>query len=115
MSNFPLILNVEQSVKGNLHYNNIEKNKNFMYKNIARSNCNNCDFSNSNLDYVSFRGAHFKFSIFFGYSFKYAEFIGTNLKDREFMKNAVQLNCIFHKLFYLITFSVSLSNKYILS
>lgn len=104
-----------QSVKGNFHYNNIEKkDKNFMYKNLARSNCYNCDFSNSNFDYVSFRGAHFKSSIFFGCSFKYAEFIGTNLKDSKF-KNAVQLNCIFYKLSYLITSSVSLSNKCILS
>lgn len=84
-----------QSVKGNFHYNNIEKkDKNFMYKNLARSNCYNCDFSNSNFDYVSFRGAHFKSSNFFSCSFKYAEFIGTNLKDSEF-KSAVFENVIF--------------------
>lgn len=84
-----------QSVKGNFKYNNIEKkDKNFMYKNLARSNCYNCDFSNSNFDYVSFRGAHFKSSNFFECSFKYAEFIGTNLKDSEF-KSAVFENAIF--------------------
>ena len=84
-----------QSVKGNFTYNNIEKiGKNFMYKNLERSNCYNCDFSNSNFDYVSFRGAHFKLCIFSECSFKWAEFIGTNLKDSNF-KNAVFENTIF--------------------
>ena len=84
-----------QSVKGNFIYNNIEKKgKNFMYKNLERSNCYNCDFSNSNFDYVSFRGAHFKSCVFFGCTFKWAEFIGTNLKGSDF-KNTVFENAIF--------------------
>lgn len=84
-----------QSVKGNFVYNNIEKkDKNFMYKNLERSNCYNCDFSGSNFDYVSFRGAHFKSSRFFHCSFKWAEFIGTNLKGSDF-KNAVFENAVF--------------------
>lgn len=84
-----------QSVKGNFIYNNIEKkDKNFMYKNLERSNCYNCDFSNSIFDYVSFRGAHFKSCNFFDCSFKYAEFIGTNLKDSNF-RNATFENAIF--------------------
>jgi hypothetical protein len=84
-----------QSVKGNFNYNNIEKkDKNFMYKNLERSNCYNCDFSGSNFDYVSFRGAHFKSTNFFKCSFKWAEFIGTNLKDSVF-KNAVFENAVF--------------------
>jgi uncharacterized protein YjbI with pentapeptide repeats len=84
-----------QSVKGNFNYNNIEKkDKNFMYKNLERSNCYNCDFSGSNFDYVSFRGAHFKSTNFFKCSFKWAEFIGTNLKDSDF-KNAVFENTVF--------------------
>jgi len=84
-----------QSVKGNFNYNNIEKkNKNFMYKNLERSNCYNCDFSGSNFDYASFRGAHFKSSDFFKCSFKWTEFIGTNLKDSDF-KNAIFENAIF--------------------
>jgi hypothetical protein len=84
-----------RSVTGNFNYNNIEKkDKNFMYKNLERSNCYNCDFSGSIFDYVSFRGAHFKSTDFFRCSFKYAEFIGTNLKDSEF-KNAVFENAIF--------------------
>jgi uncharacterized protein YjbI with pentapeptide repeats len=84
-----------QSVKDNFNYNNIEKkDKNFMYKNLERSNCYNCDFSGSKFDYVSFRGAHFKSSDFFKCSFKYTEFIGTNLKDSEF-RSAVFENAIF--------------------
>ena len=84
-----------QSVKGNFNYNNIEKiGKNFMYKNLERSNCYNSDFSSSNFDYVSFRGAHFKSCVFFECTFKWAEFIGTNLKDSDF-ENTVFENAIF--------------------
>jgi uncharacterized protein YjbI with pentapeptide repeats len=84
-----------RSVQGNFNYNNIEKkDKNFMYKNLERSNCYNCDFSGSVFDYVSFRGAHFKSTNFFKCSFKYAEFIGTNLKDSDF-KSAVFENAVF--------------------
>lgn len=84
-----------RSVQGNFNYNNIEKkDKNFMYKNLERSNCYNCDFSGSVFDYVSFRGAHFKSTNFFKCSFKYAEFIGTNLKDSEF-RSAVFENAVF--------------------
>ncbi|ERI93413.1 pentapeptide repeat protein [Clostridiales bacterium oral taxon 876 str. F0540] len=84
-----------RSVTGNFNYNNIEKkDKNFMYKNLERSNCYNCDFSGSIFDYASFRGAHFKSTNFFRCSFKYAEFIGTNLKDSEF-RNAVFENAVF--------------------
>ncbi|GAA0085889.1 pentapeptide repeat-containing protein [Clostridium sp. CTA-7] len=84
-----------QSVKGNFNYNNIEKkDKNFMYKNLERSNCYNCNFSGSNFDYVNFRGAHFKSSSFFKCSFKWSEFIGTNFKKSNF-KNAFFENAIF--------------------
>lgn len=84
-----------QSVKGNFHYNNIEKtNKNFMYKNLERSNCYNSDFSNSNFDYVSFRGAHFKSCTFVKCTFRWAEFVGTNLKGSNFNDTLFQ-NAIF--------------------
>lgn len=84
-----------QSVKNNFNYNNIEKKgKNFMYKNLERSNCYNCDFTRSNFDYVSFRGAHFKSCVFFECTFKWAEFIGTNLKGSDF-KNTIFENTIF--------------------
>ncbi|MEG0640957.1 MAG: pentapeptide repeat-containing protein [Clostridium sp.] len=76
-------------------YNNVEKqNKNFMYSNLKRSNCYNCDFTGSNFNYVSFRGAHFKSCDFYGCTFKEAEFIGANLKKSKF-KNAKFDNTIF--------------------
>ena len=76
-------------------YNNIEKiNKNFMYKDLRRSNCYNSNFTDSNFNYVSFRGAHFKSCDFYGCTFTYAEFIGSNLKKSKF-KNAIFENTIF--------------------
>lgn len=84
-----------QNAKDNFNFNNIEKkDKNFMYKNLERSSCYNCDFSGSKFDYVSFRGAHFKSTNFFRCSFKYAEFVGSNLKDSQF-RNAVFENAVF--------------------
>lgn len=83
------------SVKGNFHYNNTEKqNKNFMYKNLTRSNCYNSSFAGSNFNFTSFRGAHFKSCDFYGCSFKQAEFIGTNLKNSKF-RTATFENAIF--------------------
>lgn len=88
-------MSTNRSVTGNFNYNNIEKKgKNFMYKNLARSNCYNCDFSGSIFDFTSFRGAHFKSTNFFSCSFKYTEFIATNLKDSDF-EGAVFENAIF--------------------
>lgn len=88
-------MGINNSVKGNFVYNNIEKKaKNFMYKNLQRSNCYNCDFSSSNFNYVNFRGAHFKSCNFLGCTFKWAEFIGTNLKGSNF-ENAIFENTIF--------------------
>ncbi len=67
------------------NFNNIEKkNKNFMYQNLTKSKCYNCNFSGSNFDYVSFRGAHFKSCKFEGSTFTGAEFIGSNLKESNF-------------------------------
>lgn len=77
------------------HYNNIEKkDKNFMYKNLKRSNCYNCNFAGSNFNFVSFRGAHLKTCSFMNGSFKGTEFIGTNLKNSKF-KDAIFENAIF--------------------
>ena len=84
-----------QKAKGNFNYNNIEKkDKNFMYQNLERSNCYNCNFAGSNFDYVNFRGAHFKSSSFMKCSFKWSEFIGTNFRKSNF-KNAIFENTIF--------------------
>lgn len=79
-----------------LKYNYSEKrSKDFMYKNLENSNCNNCDFGYSNFDYVSFRGANFKASNFEGCSFKFAEFINTNLKNSS-LKGAILKNAVFN-------------------
>ena len=79
----------DNSGSENFHYNNIEKkDKNFMYKNFKRSNCYNCNFSNSNFNFATFRGAHFKTCSFMNGTFEGTEFIGTNLKNSKF-KNAI--------------------------
>lgn len=70
-----------------LKYNKTSKmNKNFMYQDLKRSNCYNCDFSKSNFNFTSLRGAHFKSCNFYGCTFKSAEFVGSNLKGSRFTK-----------------------------
>lgn len=76
---------INRSAPENFNYDNAEKsNKNFMYKNLKRSNCYNCNFSGSNFNYTSLRGAHLKKCNFFKCTFKEAEFIGSNLKGCKF-------------------------------
>ena len=70
-----------------LRYNKTSKmNKNFMYQDLKRSNCYNCDFSKSNFNFTSLRGAHFKSCNFYGCTFKSSEFVGSNLKGSRFTK-----------------------------
>ncbi|WP_105176768.1 pentapeptide repeat-containing protein [Clostridium cagae] len=70
-----------------LNYNKaIKQNKNFMYNDLKRSNCYNCDFTGSNFNFTSFRGAHFKDCNFFECTFKSAEFVGSNLKKSRFKR-----------------------------
>lgn len=104
VNNFKKGDGVKKSTSGNknnigiFNYNNIEKlNKNFMYSNLKRSNCYNCNFSKSNFNFVSFRGAHFKSCDFYACTFKYAEFIGSNLKGSSF-KEAIFENTIFESV-----------------
>ncbi|MGL4911478.1 MAG: pentapeptide repeat-containing protein [Romboutsia sp.] len=81
-----MAINKKQEEKFN--YNNAQKmKKNFMYKDLRRANCYNCDFSESNFNYASFRGAHFKSCNFYGVTFKSAEFTGTNFKKSKFKKS----------------------------
>lgn len=76
-----------KKVETGLHYKNTEKmNKNFMYMDLRRSHCYDCDFAGSNFDFTSFRGAHFKSCNFYGASFRAAEFVGANLKKSRFKK-----------------------------
>ena len=77
------------------NYNNIKKtDKNFMYKDLRRSNCYNCDFTGSNFNYTSFRGAQFKSCDFYESTFEYAEFVATNFKKSKF-KQAKFENAVF--------------------
>ena len=79
----------------NLKYNNAQKtNKNFMFRDLKRSNCYNSEFSGSNFSFTSFRGAHFKSCDFFDCKFEWTEFIGTNLKKSKF-KRSIFKNVVF--------------------
>lgn len=76
---------INKSKNGNFFYTNADKsNKNFMYSNLTRANCYNCNFSNSHFEFASLRGAHFKKCNFYRGNFKGAEFIGSNLKGSKF-------------------------------
>ena len=76
---------INKNKSGNFFYNNADKSdKNFMYSNLTRANCYNCNFSNSHFEFTSLRGAHFKKCNFYRANFKGAEFIGSNLKGSKF-------------------------------
>lgn len=78
---------IKKQAESGINYKNADKtNKNFMYKDLRRSHCYDCDFSGSNFDFTSFRGAHFKSCNFYGASFKATEFVGSNLKKSRFKK-----------------------------
>ena len=79
--------NKTKKIDSALKYNKTQKmNKNFMYQDLKRSNCFNCDFSKSNFNFTSLRGAHFKSCNFFGCTFKSSEFVGSNLKSSRFTR-----------------------------
>ena len=76
---------INKNKNGNFFFNNADKsNKNFMYSNLTRANCYNCNFSNSHFEFTSLRGAHFKKCNFYRANLKGAEFIGSNLKGSKF-------------------------------
>ncbi len=80
---------------GGFNYDKAQKlNKNFMYKDLKRSNCYNSNFTGSNFDYTSFRGAHFKSCDFHECTFRSAEFVGANFKKSKFRKARFE-NAIF--------------------
>lgn len=80
-------MNNNKKLDISLKYNKTSKmNKNFMYQDLKRSNCYNCDFSKSNFNFTSLRGAHFKSCNFYECTFKSAEFVGSNLKGTRFTK-----------------------------
>ncbi|MEG1312296.1 MAG: pentapeptide repeat-containing protein [Romboutsia sp.] len=76
-------------------YKNRKKlNSDFMNKDLRRSNCYNCDFTESNFNYTSFRGAQFKSCNFNKCTFEFTEFVAANFK-RSYFKNAKFENTIF--------------------
>lgn len=82
-------------VNDQINYSNRKKlGSDFMYKDLRRSNCYNCDFSNSNFNHTSFRGAQFKVCNFSGCTFESTEIIAANLKNSKF-KDAKFENTIF--------------------
>lgn len=86
---------ISKRANDQINYNNKKKlGSDFMYKDLRRSNCFNCDFSNSNFNHASFRGAQFKACNFFEGTFEAAEFVTTNLKNSRF-KGAQFENTVF--------------------
>lgn len=78
-----------------IKYSNRKKmNTDFSSKDLRRSNCFNCDFTQSNFDETSFRGAQFKGCNFSECSFNNAEIIAANLKKAKF-KNVKFQNTLF--------------------
>lgn len=88
-------MTISKRVNDQINYSNRKKSgADFMYKDLRRSNCYNCDFSNSNFNHTSFRGAQFKSCNFFECTFKSAEFVAANLKNSKF-KHAKFENTVF--------------------
>lgn len=88
-------MTISKRVNDQINYSNRKKSgSDFMNKDLRRSNCYNCDFSNSNFDHTSFRGAQFKSCNFFECTFESAEFVATNLKNSKF-KQAKFENTVF--------------------
>ena len=80
-------MNITKRANNKINYSNRKKpNSDFMNKDLRRSNCFSCDFSNSNFNYTSFRGAQFKSCNFSECTFDSAELIATNLKNSRFKK-----------------------------
>ncbi|MGL4736029.1 MAG: pentapeptide repeat-containing protein [Cellulosilyticaceae bacterium] len=78
-----------------IKYSNRKKvNTDFKGKDLRRSNCFGCDFSNSQFDETSFRGAQFKSCNFSGCTFDGAELVAANLKKSSF-KQVKFVNTLF--------------------
>ena len=85
----------KKRIDDQISYKNRKKMKsNFEGKDLRRSNCYSCDFSESNFNQVSFRGAQFKACTFNQATFDGAEFVATNLKNSRF-KNVKFINTLF--------------------
>lgn len=86
---------VSKRLNDQIKYSNRKKiGTDFKGKDLRRSNCFSCDFTNSNFDETSFRGAQFKACNFTDCTFNGAELIAVNLKNSRF-KNVHFENTIF--------------------
>ena len=78
-------MTVSKRLNDQIKYSNRKKtNMDFQSKDLRRSNCFSCDFSNSNFNKVSFRGAQFKACNFTECTFDGAELVAVNLKNSSF-------------------------------
>lgn len=86
---------VSKRLNDQIKYSNRKKiNSDFKGKDLRRSNCFNCDFTQSNFDEASFRGAQFKGCNFTQCTFEEAELIAANFKNSSF-KNVHFENTVF--------------------
>lgn len=68
-----------------INYKNKQKvGTDFSYKDLRRSNCYNCNFSEAQFNEVSFRGAQFKACKFNEATFVGAELVAANFKNSQF-------------------------------
>jgi hypothetical protein len=76
---------ISKRANDQIKYNNRNKvASDFKGKDLRRSNCFNCDFSESNFDETSFRGAQFKGCSFTKATFNGAELVAVNFKNASF-------------------------------
>lgn len=86
---------VSKRLNDQIKYSNRKKTSgDFKGKDLRRSNCFNCDFTQSNFDEASFRGAQFKGCNFTQCTFEEAELIAANFKNSSF-KNVYFENTVF--------------------
>lgn len=86
---------VTKRANDQINYKNKNKvNADFAGKDLRRSNCYSCNFTEANFNHTSFRGAQFKACTFDGATFDSAEFVATNFKNSKFI-NAKFENTIF--------------------
>lgn len=82
-------------INDQISYRNRKKvQQDFEGKDLRRSNCYNCDFTESNFNHVSFRGAQFKSCTFNQSTFDSAEVVAANMKNSRF-KGVKFTNTIF--------------------
>lgn len=88
-------MTVSKRANDQINYKNKQKvGVDFSHKDLRRSNCYNCNFSESQFTEVSFRGAQFKACKFNDATFTGAELVAANFKNSQF-KGAKFENVLF--------------------